>query len=239
MDNSLRAGNLEQVTGELSDLAQSLEQAQSALTTAEKRYARDTDRYYYSTDEAHQASFAEHLPALAKTEAQVEQAASLAAHRARQIMQLAANEYPLLTDDEQGVASAKAPFVKEDCESLPYAELLNRVRHAALMGDRPSMWLYARYGKQRLAQGRYGSAAGDNSLDDDAADGPEAHADERAELVRTFADIEDSLRPGKLKELRKSALDTLTQANTLQSAAGKRRWSQAVYSWQKPGDVPW
>lgn len=60
-----------------------------------------------------------------------------------------------LTTAELQAASARQAFVKEDCESLPLAELVARVRGVAaaneLQRDRPSAYLWSRYARRRIA----------------------------------------------------------------------------------------
>ena len=46
-------------------------------------------------------------------------------------------------------ANLRAPWVKEDCESLPLGDLAERLRAVAAGGSASSQWLHWRYAKQR------------------------------------------------------------------------------------------
>ena len=47
-------------------------------------------------------------------------------------------------------ANLRAPWVKEDCESLPLGDLAERLRAVAAGGSKSSRWLHWRYSKARL-----------------------------------------------------------------------------------------
>jgi hypothetical protein len=53
------------------------------------------------------------------------------------------------TSRELAAASARARFIKADCETLDLKDLDLRLQQALFSGDRASMWLWARYGRAR------------------------------------------------------------------------------------------
>ncbi len=55
-----------------------------------------------------------------------------------------------LSSDELAAANARAVFVKEDCTTLPLAELTRRITHALAGDDRALLYLLGRYAGQRL-----------------------------------------------------------------------------------------
>ena len=46
-------------------------------------------------------------------------------------------------------ANLRAPWVKEDCESLPLGDLVERLRAVHASGSKSSIWLHDRYAKRR------------------------------------------------------------------------------------------
>ena len=62
----------------------------------------------------------------------------------------AGDPFDRLAPDEQTAASARKAFIQEDAARLPHDELADRMRMALRSGDRPTMYLLARYVGQRL-----------------------------------------------------------------------------------------
>lgn len=215
----------EELTVNLVDGSTKLEKAAGSLSQAQTSYNNMTNRYIYTSDEAHQIALRDHLPALEAAENEAINLASGLTAYIRQILEVTRSDSPTLTDAEMAVAASKQVFVKEDCTELPYEALVSRVQQAITRGDRPAMYLYHRYGKMRL-----GIASELGSLPDEKA---------KSTLRDLISGIEKKLTTGKAKEVNDLAMKTLTKANTVASTARKRRAASQVYSFQKPGEVPW
>lgn len=222
--NPTSNGTLAELTANLSTIESRLGSEQTSLARVQSNYASITDRALYSTDAAHKASFEEHLPGLAEAEATALQVAQLARTQARQIFSATETELPQLTDEEYKVAGGRASLIKEDAETLRLDELTRRTRQALLVADRPGQFLYARYGKQRLASGK---------------DNLEEHLKPKAELGAVIREIEGRLIPGSVKKAHDRAVELLGKASKLESQAAGRRRSQERFTFKNDRDVAW
>src|SRR4051812_2356925 len=62
-----------------------------------------------------------------------------------------ADPFDTLTADQKQAAATRQPFVREDCETLPAAELVKLARAALATNDRVRIYLYGRYLSRRIA----------------------------------------------------------------------------------------
>lgn len=198
-----------QMTSMLRDDGTRVRGAQRALEAAEGLYARATDRFYYSTDEAHQASFKEHAGPLAKAEDSATGVASAAEANARAV--LAQIPGDTITLDAAGMAEAatRQALLAHDAANLPLDRLMTDVRAAIAHDDKPAMFLYAKLVSQRLAEPQ-------------ARDAQERQQSAVSSLRNMVWQINDALRDRSFDALRQQALDAIGEASTLRSRASKR-----------------
>lgn len=213
----------DELTVNIVDWSSKLDKAAGSFSQAQTSYDNITNRMRYGSDEGHQIALRDHLPALEAAENAALSLANGFNAYIRPVLEVTKSESTTLTDAETAVAASKQIFIKEDCTELPYEALVSRVQQAITHGDRPAMYLYHRYGTMRLR----------------IADGPESNEKAKAAFWRLLSAIEQKLTTGKAKEVNALALKTLSQAHSLASTASKRRAADQVYSFQKPGEVPW
>jgi hypothetical protein len=230
-DDSLRS--LTEIRGDLAGWEAQLDEAATSLQAAQRDYETLTDRYRYSTDAGHAASFAEHIPSLEQAEQDAGRAAGVVYRNAQAVRERLNHELPVLSPEEEASAAAKATFAREDAERLPLPELAARVEHAVLRGDRAAMFTYARYGRMRLARGGGGDGAGEG------ATWPTDTGPDRERLARVIREAESRLRPGDLAGVETRALGVVSKASNLQGVAGKRTREHAAAAMVPQGAVRW
>ena len=75
-----------------------------------------------------------------------------------------------MTPEELATVCGRQDFLREDASRLPLRELVDQMRRALAVDDKPAMYLYARYVPERLATVRPALRLG--SLDDAPDYGP-------------------------------------------------------------------
>ena len=197
------------------DGAAEVERVGAALTAANAVYAGGTDRYFYSTDEGHAASFAEQLPALERAEEAAIQATAAADRNARAVLKqltgvarAAAQSGAGLTPAERADAAARLPFVEQDAARARPADLAAQLRLALTTGDRAGLFVLSRAVRARLEEDR----PGDRS--DPAA---------ASELRALAGEAGDRLRGADLDPLERQATALLVRASEVGGAARRRR----------------
>lgn len=217
--------SFEEMVAELNSTTARLESVQTKLTQAQTDYQTKTEKYYFPTDEAREQARKDLLPTLEPVEQEAARLAGALSLNARRILEATKSEAASQTDAEVAVADSKREFVKEDCTELDYRRLLSRVQQAINQGDRPAMWLYLRYGTQRLAH----------------ADKDQFNTDEvaKSSFAAALRSIEGSLTTGKAKSVNDHAFKVLRKAQELERAATKRRMANRTFVFQQPGDVAW
>ena len=219
---------LAEIVAQLTADESTLGRLAASLTTAQRSYETATDRRYYSTEEAHAASFAEHLPAVQAVEAEVARGAGGIRARAREAIALTERQQPTLTDAEQAAAAMRREFVREDAETLPLDQLLERIQGVMLLDDRPGMYLYGRYARMRLGRGEGDGAPLDNR-----------QGNAKGAIAAAVAEIDKRLRGGEVRAVYERALALLGKAGDLEAKAEKREREKRVYRFQSPLDVRW
>lgn len=122
-----------------------------------------------------------------------------------------------LTDAEMALANNRASFIREDAERLSLDEIRQQIENAIRMNDRPAMFCWLRYGKERLAKGekaRFGSRTGTDK------------SDVRRLLRQVEGRLSDPTVEGvreKAAELRSRALRTQTGVQRHARARGDRK----------------
>lgn len=188
--------------------ADRVERAQRDLSTARSTFQRLTTG---GSAEMEAAAIAEYEPALRARERDVIATVDSVERNTRQaISALDAGRQPVLSAEELSAASAAREFVKEDCATLPPAQLRDRMRAAVLAGDRSAMYLWQRYGGLR-------------ELTATGAPGEEAAIREiRTLLAAMRQQLQDTRFDGPLgdaRELLGRAVDLRTNAGRRQSQA--------------------
>ena len=207
-----------------------IDQTGRTLATARSHYERLTLRGNYFTDEAHVASFNEHLPALEAAETAAIRAAEVAERNARLVLAQTRSAGVTLAPEEFAAAEARRSFIAEDAERLTLAEIRDAVARAIAVGDRPLMYLWLRAGRARLranAEGRL-PERGDEQA--------------RADLPRLFGQIGDQLRDTRLDGATKRADAALERALAAAKTAGTRRREDEQRRYREqhyPGFVAW
>lgn len=228
--NHASNGTLVELTASLATLESKVEAALKKLAASQGRYAFDTARERYSSDQEQQQGFQEHLPVLAAAEHEAAQLADLARREARSVLLATEVEYPQLTDEEYKSAGARASIVKEDSETLSLDELTRRTRQALLADDRPAQFLYARYGRRRLASG--------TDVTNNTGD-LEAISRQKGQLQSVITEIETRLRAGNVKTVHDKAAALMAKAHELEKKASARRRKEQRYVFQGGRDVAW
>lgn len=127
--------------------------AEQAITTAEAERAKlmPNGRPLYAPDEHAKREQAIEA-ALDAALARVSEAADAAVRESAAALERLTDTDPLgtLTSVEQEAANRRATFVREDAERLPLADLTRRVRQALAGSDQSMLYLWLRYGDQRL-----------------------------------------------------------------------------------------
>lgn len=221
------AETLQELIAELSTMDSARRADTDRLNTAYAGYERITNRSYYSTEEAHRASYAEHLPAVQAVETEISRSAELRERRQREIMRQTASEFPVIPDALADRVASLRPMIREDAEKLPLPALLARTRHALQVQDRASMYLYHRYVKMRLASSRL-----------EQGEEP-AVTKARSELGALLRDIDSRLVSREVAQVHAQALSGLTEDSHLRSKATARARSQQTYTFQGRNEVPW
>lgn len=126
-----------------------VEKAVSAFEAEKKRLYRDGVKLF--SDEEHTRRLGELTEDLReKVEAVASEAAADAEGYEREALALSYQD-PLtnLTVSERERVSASMPLVREDCETMALASLVERIRAVAAGTEKPSKFLHARYGLRR------------------------------------------------------------------------------------------
>ena len=204
----------------LQDGSNKIDRALAALSDAESRNARMTDRRMFGTDAMHRASFEEHMPPLAQAEANVRAVADEVFELAKDIDDATATDRePILSDEDAARANLRREFVKEDCAEGSVGDLVRKVKSAISTDDPATLWLYLRYGMPRVNEPR---------------EGDRRHLSDVSTLRELLISVRDRLADGRVKktnfaagELRKKALAASRRASGRQStAAGSGRYSR-------------
>lgn len=194
-------------TGELA-----LQRLEASIDAAQAEFDRKTDPKKFKTEGERHAYIAEAKPLLNQERDRVK-AEALAAHTAADKLQkvLDVPVIPSLPDSHLGVASARAPFVKEDCEASSYSKVLTRVQNCLLTGDLVDKWLVLRYLQARL----------DRETDEDRTSGTNrSYPPEKYQAARLLEQIADSFKDKSREALREKALAYRRKALDVMGKAG-------------------
>ena len=123
-----------------------------AETQKEALFRSDGSRFY--SDEEHQRRLEAIVEEIGRVAGEVdEEAARLIEDREHQLDRYLHNDpTDALLSDQLASANLRRPFVKEDCEEMPLAELVNRCRGVLVDDTKEKVWLYARYARRRANQ---------------------------------------------------------------------------------------
>jgi len=199
----------------LGDNGSSLTNAVSVLDLAQATYVRETDRNRFLSDQSHELSLAEQMPALQEAEAKAIKMAEIAEGNARRVRgQLAEMARPVLTDAEMTAASARAAVVRIEVEHASPAGLLPGIRRAIALGDRPTQYLYLTMLDEQTRRAPAGETPEDQSV--------------RFEVRRLLSQIRTTLESREFDGLRKKADEALERAIRAGSGARKRREMAAL-----------
>jgi hypothetical protein len=185
-----------------------------ALGRAEADFEREKAKLYRSDG---QPKYTDHEQRLAALQSGVDQAVGAAQQTAegiiaeqRTLLQVQQEGDPLdhLTTTEQTAAAARKPFVQEDAETLPPAELLARCKTALATTDKATQYLLARYVGRRV-----------RAADKLAADGHPERADlsmeQRQQLGRAVEELLAKVRGPQGEQKTAAAKGLLERAQQL------------------------
>ena len=206
----------------------SVQQAAGAFEAAKaKLYTADGHPIFQAEQQAKRLA-----EALAPLQAITETAVSVAKGNAQWAL---SRKETLLNSDpaadlapaDLAAAAQRATFTKEDVAHMSFPELAARVRAAVALGDKPGVFLLARYGAQKVRD--FESQWGGKQLDPDASRGLMELGDELGKLGAI-------LQPKRAADL--AALDQIiTRAGelrsyaekTIQTADGRDRQQKAAF----------
>jgi len=217
---------IDQMTTLLSDNGMGVINATTALELAQATYVRETDRTRYLSDQSHELSLSERMPALTAAETKAVRMAEIAEGNARRVRsQLAEMARPVLTDAEMTTASARAAVVGIEVEHASAAGLLPGIRRAIALGDRPTQYLYLTMLDEKTRRAPAGETPEDQSV--------------RSEVRRLLSQIRTTLESREFDGLRQKADEALDRAVRAGVAARKRRETAALQAdYTRRGFVP-
>lgn len=202
-----------------------VERAVSEFEAEKKRLYRDGVKLF--SDEEHTRRLGELTEDLReKVEAVASEAAADAEGYEREALALSYQD-PLtnLTVSERERVSASMPLVREDCETMPLAALVERMRAVAAGAEKPSKFLHARYGLRRyeMETARLGEAR--LASQGQSADGnPVGTTDTAAlrELKTSAEEIAQELKDPADERGREAALEAARKSRQIVTTARSR-----------------
>lgn len=215
--------------------------ARDALTKAQTEHTKTQDPNVFFTDQERAFRADRALPALLKAESDAEKAAEEAVALATDVVAVTENPVPSLSPADEAVAASRAVFVKEDVATMTLDALVGRIRQAGVENDPATLYLYWRYGRNRLNRGD-GDTLADDATPRDPGTVPFPKVQDgapRAELTRLIAEIAERFRSPEMKALYDRAVKLRLDAMNLRNVATKRQRSQQTYSFQTPNEVAW
>jgi hypothetical protein len=202
----------------VNNLISSMEYQQDLIDRALEVFEGEKARLYLSdgrrkySDEEHRRRYSE---ALGKMSAVVEAAQD----RAREALEAAEKALEALytdpsawlTTEELANANARAPFVREDAQSLPIPVLTQRGKIALESGDKIAIWLLARYATERA-----------NATRDALQRGEQVESEGLTELYRVAEQLREAAIPAKVREKAQTAGKVREKAQQLRAHAGHK-----------------
>lgn len=208
-----------QMNSILRDDRERIDRAGQALEQAQSTYRYETQRGRHLSEEAHAAALRDRMPALESAEREAQRVADVSRRNTMSIRTQIENPGLALSPADAERAAAMAGVAKLEAESLPLAELEQRLRAAIARDDKAAMYLATVTMPARL------------NGDDARPLGREREAAQA--LRRMLSQARDVLRDASFDALHKETDGALLRADELRSKATKRRRQAEMEN--KPG----
>jgi hypothetical protein len=210
------------------NLQASVQQATTAFETAKsKLYTADGQPIFAPAEQEKRMG-----AALQALQASTETAVSIAKNNAQWAIgrkEVLLNSDPAadLAPPDLAAASQRAMFVREDVANMTFPELAARIRATAANGDKPGVFLLARYGAQKVRD--FESNWGGKQLDPEASRGMSEAVDELGKLG-AFLQPKRAADLAALDEIITRAVELRSYAErTIQTADGRDRQQRAQF----------
>jgi hypothetical protein len=189
-----------------------IEDAQATQKQVEERYALDTHRSRFLSDEAHQVALRDYLPPVNEAREASRRVAETGMRNAQRIRRQTENARLVVTPDEQAAAARQEPMVRRVVDTGSLDTIRDELRAAIIADDRAAMYLMATYLPGRL----------EKVSDHEVAQRPEL-GEARVEIRRMLSHIRTQLRDTSFDPVQKLATDVVGLAARVSGAEYQRR----------------